>query len=409
MGGLGWIDFSPEHRNRVSSVIDLLKPEGRIDELGIGIVRNALSDILFPGTSTIQTRAKYFILIPRMFKEYQIKFENKKTKPKLKEYLRQRENQIIRILAEKYDGTDVQGIIGIRLAGTHKSRELARKPSTIYWVGLRLFGIIRTSLSFTEYIEKHDRRESFIDLLEVSDDEKGDDRDAGYDDAFSISLPDVSRAWDEDLKIELTYEEADFLKNKIIDTQGDKFIGQILKDRKLMDIFVKVKNFSNMCDVFLEKSIPQATKTILKLAKDFDQIIHGAHIRYNCVLQKRFGTEAKRDEFLTKWQDWWEKTKADNALIRGFDVESLIELSTTLRPFTRAFIRNWVDSLRKSESVEYFDRLVTDQELANKGGKARLRKGASEKANDWIGIDGLSYRFPVVRNIVNDIKYGLSY
>ena len=78
MAGLGWIDFSPEHRDKVASVIDMLKPEGRVDELGIGIIRNALSNALFPGTSTIQTRAKYFLIIPRIFKDYQITYDNKK-------------------------------------------------------------------------------------------------------------------------------------------------------------------------------------------------------------------------------------------------------------------------------------------------------------------------------------------
>jgi len=98
MSGIGWIDFSPEHRDKVASVIDLLKPEGRVDELGIGVIRDALSDTLFPGTSTIQTRAKYFLIIPRILKEFQIAFQNKAKKPKLKDYLRSRENEIIRVL-----------------------------------------------------------------------------------------------------------------------------------------------------------------------------------------------------------------------------------------------------------------------------------------------------------------------
>ena len=106
MAGIGWIDFSPDHRDRVASVIDLLKPEGKIDELGIGVIRDALSDAFFPGFSTIQTRAKYFLIVPRILKEYQIQYKNKKSRPALKEYLRTRENQIIRFLAEKYRDTN---------------------------------------------------------------------------------------------------------------------------------------------------------------------------------------------------------------------------------------------------------------------------------------------------------------
>ena len=157
-------------------------------------------------SSTIQTRAKYFLIIPRIFKEFQTKFENKKTKPKLKDFLRERENQIIGVLAKKYSGSEETGIFGITLVGKPGNRELARKPSSIYWTGLRLFGIIRTGLSLTEYISKHDTQHSLIDLLEMTDDQKGDDRDAGYDDAFGVSLPDSNKHWDQNLSIDLTYE-----------------------------------------------------------------------------------------------------------------------------------------------------------------------------------------------------------
>ena len=409
MAGLGWIDFSPEHRDKVASVIELLKPEGRVDELGIGIIRNALSDVLFPGTSTIQTRAKYFLIVPRIFKDYQTKYENKKVKPKLKDYLRERENHYIRVLAEKHTDTDEQGIIGITLAGMPKSRELVRKPSSIYWTGLRLYKIIRTSLSLTEYISKHDRGDSIIELLKMTEEEKGDDRDAGYDDIFGISLPDNNEKWNKDLSIELKYEEAGFLRDKIIDNHSDKLIGQVLKNKKRMGIFTKLSNFGDMCDVFIEKNIPNETKTYLKLAKKFDKIIHGAHIRYNCLLQERFGTDAKLDEFTRMWDGWWQGITGNNSTALNFDEDLLFELSHTLRPYSRGFVRHWINGLRKSKPIEYFDQLVVSQERANKGVKARLRLGATEKVNDWIGIDGLSYRFPVVRNIVNDIKNGLGY
>ncbi len=64
MNQIGWIDFSPTHRNKVMLVMDFFKEQGVIDELGLGTIRDAISDLLFPGTSTIQTRAKYFLLIP---------------------------------------------------------------------------------------------------------------------------------------------------------------------------------------------------------------------------------------------------------------------------------------------------------------------------------------------------------
>jgi len=35
MASFGWIDFSSEHRDKVRTVIDLLRKQGVVDELGI--------------------------------------------------------------------------------------------------------------------------------------------------------------------------------------------------------------------------------------------------------------------------------------------------------------------------------------------------------------------------------------
>ena len=66
---LGWIDFSKEDRQKALDVINLLSEQGAVDELGIGIVRDAFANYFFPGTSTIQTRAKYFLIVPYVLRE----------------------------------------------------------------------------------------------------------------------------------------------------------------------------------------------------------------------------------------------------------------------------------------------------------------------------------------------------
>ena len=69
MSAIGWVDVATEHRERVKSVIDLLSTPGVIDDLGIGVIRDSFSDSLFPGISTIQTRAKYFITVLAIFEQ----------------------------------------------------------------------------------------------------------------------------------------------------------------------------------------------------------------------------------------------------------------------------------------------------------------------------------------------------
>lgn len=61
---LGWIDFSKSERNKALTVLELLSEDGTLDELGIAPVRDGFANLFFPGTSTIQTRAKYFFIVP---------------------------------------------------------------------------------------------------------------------------------------------------------------------------------------------------------------------------------------------------------------------------------------------------------------------------------------------------------
>ena len=54
---LTWLDVSAEQQRRVRDMIRLFEEPGTRDELGVGPVRDAFSELLFPGTSVIQTRA----------------------------------------------------------------------------------------------------------------------------------------------------------------------------------------------------------------------------------------------------------------------------------------------------------------------------------------------------------------
>ena len=123
---LGWIDFSKNERNKVLSVLDLLSENGTLDELGIAPVRDGFADLFFPGTSTIQTRAKYFLIVPYILKDLE---REKETNP----------NQLQRILDEAEKNCairfwekekDASGVIGSR--SLSQGSWVKRTPSSIY-------------------------------------------------------------------------------------------------------------------------------------------------------------------------------------------------------------------------------------------------------------------------------------
>ncbi len=41
------------------------------DELGLGAVRDSFADQMFPGTSTIQTRLRYMLFVPWMYRRFE--------------------------------------------------------------------------------------------------------------------------------------------------------------------------------------------------------------------------------------------------------------------------------------------------------------------------------------------------
>lgn len=66
---LGWVDYSRQERETIKELLKVLGESSSLDELGVGIVRDSISDLLYPGTSVLHTRAKYYILVPELFKK----------------------------------------------------------------------------------------------------------------------------------------------------------------------------------------------------------------------------------------------------------------------------------------------------------------------------------------------------
>ena len=142
MSSIGWVDFSSTDREKVSQVLAMLQEPGTLDELGIGQIRDAFADLLFPGFSTIQTRAKYFITVPRIIRDYMKLDARAQRRTSLRDYLESQENELARLLVERH-GASESGIIGSEMVGSEEG--VARKPSSVYWNGLRQFGIVNTA------------------------------------------------------------------------------------------------------------------------------------------------------------------------------------------------------------------------------------------------------------------------
>src|SRR3954471_9825956 len=60
---VGWLDLDAKASERVATLLRSLEEPGTLDPLGLGSVRDAFSNMLSPGTSTIQTRVRCFLFL----------------------------------------------------------------------------------------------------------------------------------------------------------------------------------------------------------------------------------------------------------------------------------------------------------------------------------------------------------
>lgn len=407
MATIGWIDFSIDDRNRVGSVLDMLRPEGMVDELGMGTIRDAIANQLFPGISTIQTRAKYFFIIPYILYDYQATKPAQRKGKSPSKYLEDREYEIMWALAETYNYEEGKGVIGI---SKRKPQKIVRRPSAIYWNGLFTYQFINTQgLSADSFLKQvtNPTLETLLSSDQQGDDVTGDDRDAEHENVFKIKVsPRLN--WSEGLTLELDKEEAEFFKDRIVSIAKNKLIAELLVNDKLWDIFKKSDNFMQFTKAAMSLPLPDQLKSMLVLAHDFSELMYGAHIAYNCLLHNKVFNSNYFDE---DWKEWVKPLSNKMIDYNNFNPEILFGYATTTRDSTTQFVKQWWKEAQQGlKNPKQRDIMIEQQEALVKGSKARLRwkKYDDVKENTWLGLTHFDYRFFQARTILTDIRIGIS-
>lgn len=114
---LGYIHTNKDEQNRVLQVMKMLSEPVALDELGIGRIRDAFADLMFPGISTLQKHMKYFSLMPQLYKK-----ATEKRYSRLSE-VRAEVIRLERIMTRNlYEGSeDKRGITGSEVIGRNSN------------------------------------------------------------------------------------------------------------------------------------------------------------------------------------------------------------------------------------------------------------------------------------------------
>ena len=383
---LGWIDFSREERNKVMATLDLLSTTTALDELGIGTLRDRYADILFPGISTIQTRAKYFVIIPYIFSL--AKSQKFKRASEIIPWVNKIEDNLVSTLV-KNSGEDGGGIIGSR--SLKQGKYVKRKPSSIYWNGMRTYGILldnRVSMDqVATLIYNQGNKKKNIEI--VKGEQSYDDETAANDGISIFSPINPNYDFEKDINIRLTKEEALYISNHIITSiySRDSLLAFIIKNKKDVSNF----NFDNLEAL----PMPSDMKNDYRLAKELADFIYGAHIRYNVIYSQNLDTEQRE-----AWDDWIDKF--DVGALRFEEIMRRINCKGTTKDFLKKFLKAVAD-----KDIKAIDRCIINREKEVKGERAKLCKPMEYQYNTAIHNYKLNYRYYSARTIINDILEGL--
>lgn len=397
MTSFTWLDYSEHERRQAMEVLDLFGEDETRDELGLGTVRDAFADLLFPGTSTIQTRARYFLFVPWVCQELELK----KTPSRLSgDRARTLQGRLRDSLIK---GGEATGVIGFR-AGLH----VQRLPASVYWFGLRRWDVLRFDGTEDDYRRYLDAFYARLDGVALADGGESADVPPSNWDAH---LPPPPADWLSATTFSLTREESDYLLGRIAERAPESLLTHILLSRQEV---ADEQWFP--WDVPYRDPLPRALAGRLTHARNFSEVMHGAALLYNLLLAEQQTGHAFVPRYQDALQDWWDDVQARHAELAVWDRAEFWRLvqkdcRARVRPVTVRFIDDWIDLALSAPSATFIAdgqvarRLVTNQEHAVKPGRARI--GNPRATENWEGSSGsaqLDYRWNrPVRASVNDI------
>ena len=396
---LGWLDFDAAASARVGELLRSLEEPGTLDELGLGTVRDAFSGRLSPGTTTTQTRLRYFMFVPWIF----ARLEAQRVAPgDFARRLREDEARLIGCL--RHLGKN-NGVIGYA-AG----RDLKLMPSWLYWGGLGAWGLRRLDLSIAEYGQR-------AAALGRRQPERDDDRNPT---ARAVSMwasmpPAPDDFLQENITFELRRDEAQVLVECIRRCQPGTLLAF------LCGTPAAAANARFPWEVPTH-GMPGGLVELLRHARCFSELTLGPQLVYNVLLARKaraeFGwdtheLEQRQLRRLGRWARLLEgrheelRIWAEN-LPEFWHVLSERRIGGATRDFVNFVAGRAVENpagFAKDRSVHD---CIVDREVRLKSRRARLGYRAARE--NWGQVPGggqFNYRWPITKSYLSDLDVAL--
>lgn len=397
-----WLDYSERERRKMLDIVDAFREHDTRDELGIGSVRDAFADLFFPGTSTIMTRARYFLMVPWIYQRLE---RDRVGSAQIGQKGRRAETALIEVI-EQSDDSDGN-------LGTRAGHALVRIPSNIYWQGLGVWGIRTFPGSQAQYYRSLDQH--YVQLSRHSG--RGKERDIEHDDLVTPNwhggLVAAPAGFPKECSLRLTQEEADYLAERIrlSPMSSGSLLAELLAQRQRTDAIPFIWQHPRLGD------LPEELRELIGHSQNFSEIMHGASLLYNLMLAE----QTQRPELVAEYRDdfgeWAEIIAGRSAAFfswkRARFWQLIDDANPRITPGTRSFINTWWDLALAGDTPALCDdasarTLIRERERRLKKNLARI--GNPRALELWQGSSGagqLEYRWGISQQLLNDIFSGL--
>lgn len=403
---IGFVSFNQEALNRANKVMKLLQGQGAIDELGLGRIRDAFSNRLFPGLSVLQTRAKYFCLMPSLysFLERTRISDAREARQRIREY----EISLTRRLAAGSSG--VSGIIGADSL-TQRGSYVKYDPTYVYIAGLEIYGLVKTGGNIYATIAERSAAYAHAPKKQSGSDETGDDSDDlnGFGQLFLSCGEDYNFRSNEPMSIALTEKEAIFLKNQIIRRTNGSLLHYLL-DSDLYETVTKAYVDFEALGEILRGNVPDSIWKSYSLALRYSRYADLLRTRfaylYDIAVGANVAAESEKSEFEHKLNEYSDE----------FTPEAIEEILAYVNILvnddaSKQFIRKTATIIAE-EKYDTLDELITLREKTIKGIRRSklLNSNEFEQGKSFEKPAPMSYRWNTIGfTILKDIKEGLSH
>jgi hypothetical protein len=404
---VGWLDYNDDAARKMNETLRALDEPSTLDPLGLGSIRDAFSDVIAPGTSTIHTRLRYFLFIAWICQRIE---KSDTTATQFASRLRNDEATLIECLKAGGEKAGVQG----RSSG----KNLKRMPSSAYWGGLGIWGLRHRDWSIADYGRN-------ITQLRAS--KKAD----GADETISNSLttiwskipPAPADFLSSGIEFKLTTQEAEFIIHRIRESNPKSLLAFLCENPRL----AKDTDFPWEIN---QDSLPDDLKKLLFDARNVSELTLGPQLVYNLLVARRAGTELGRDveddvgyqlELLNDWaetitsrqDELVEWAKQLNVLWIDLNTNANItkraaDIPKRASDFVAKMIHLALDDPHKFAEDPTVHEEVRRRELGLKQNRSRFKNPEALKEWNSPGFGGqLSYRWRIAESYLSDIAIAL--